>query len=79
MHEGNDTNGCNHHHVTQYTLDEMRAAVDAAEDWGTYVTVHAYTPHAVKRAIEAGVKCVETESKFLIIMKNGEIYKNILN
>ena len=45
--------------VTQYTLDEMRAAVEAAGDWGTYVTVHAYTVHAVRRAIEAGVKCVE--------------------
>lgn len=45
--------------VTQYTLDEMKAAVEAAEDWGTYVTVHAYTPRAIKRAIEAGVKCVE--------------------
>lgn len=45
--------------VTQYTLDEMKAAVEAAEDWGTYVTVHAYTPRAVRRAIEAGVKCIE--------------------
>ncbi|WP_345166059.1 metal-dependent hydrolase family protein [Sphingomonas daechungensis] len=45
--------------VTQYTLDEMKAAVDAAEDWGTYVTVHAYTSRAVRRAIEAGVKCIE--------------------
>src|SRR5690606_37113314 len=33
--------------------------VEAAEDWGTYVTVHAYTPRAIRRAIEAGVKCVE--------------------
>ncbi|MFT3748726.1 MAG: amidohydrolase family protein [Agriterribacter sp.] len=45
--------------VTQYTLDEMKAAVEAAEDWGTYVTVHAYTPRAVQRAIAAGVKCIE--------------------
>ena len=45
--------------VTQYTLDEMRAAVEAAEDWGTYVMVHAYTPRAIQRAIEAGVKVVE--------------------
>lgn len=45
--------------VTQYTLDEMKAAVEAASDWGTYVTVHAYTPKAVQRAIEAGVKCIE--------------------
>jgi imidazolonepropionase-like amidohydrolase len=45
--------------VTQYTLDEMRAAVEAAEDWGTYVMVHAYTPRAVQRAVEAGVKVIE--------------------
>jgi imidazolonepropionase-like amidohydrolase len=45
--------------VTQYTLDELRAAVEAAEDWNTYVTVHAYTPRAVRRAIEAGVKVIE--------------------
>ena len=45
--------------VTQYTLDEMKAAVEAADDWGTYVTVHAYTPKAVGRAIEAGVKSIE--------------------
>jgi imidazolonepropionase-like amidohydrolase len=45
--------------VTQYTLDEMKAAVEAAGDWGTYVTVHAYTPKAVRRAVDAGVKCIE--------------------
>jgi imidazolonepropionase-like amidohydrolase len=45
--------------VTQYTLDEMKAAVEAADDWGTYVAVHAYTPKAVRRAVEAGVKCIE--------------------
>jgi imidazolonepropionase-like amidohydrolase len=45
--------------VAQYTLDELRAAVDAASDWNTYVTVHAYTTVAVRRAVEAGVKCIE--------------------
>ena len=45
--------------VTQYTFDEMKAAVDAAEDWGTYVMVHAYTERAVERAVEAGVKSIE--------------------
>lgn len=45
--------------VTQYTVPELRAAVEAAENWGTYVTVHAYTPRAVKQAIEAGVKCID--------------------
>jgi len=45
--------------VTQYTVEELHAAVEAAENWGTYVTVHAYTPRAVRQAIEAGVKCID--------------------
>ena len=45
--------------VTQYTEAEIRAAVEAADDWGTYVTVHAYTPRAIQKAIRAGVKCIE--------------------
>ena len=45
--------------VTQYTVAELRAAVEAAENWGTYVTVHAYTPRAVQQAIEAGVRCID--------------------
>jgi imidazolonepropionase-like amidohydrolase len=45
--------------VTQYLPEELTAAVAAAEDWGTYVTVHAYTPRAIRRAVEAGVKNVE--------------------
>lgn len=45
--------------VTQYTEPEMRAAVDAAENWGTYVMVHAYTPRAIRQSIRAGVRCIE--------------------
>ena len=45
--------------VTQYTEAEMKAAVDAAAAWNTYVTVHAYTPAAIQQAIKAGVKCIE--------------------
>ncbi len=45
--------------VTQYTEEELRVAVSAAENWGTYVTVHAYTPRAVQQSIRAGVKCIE--------------------
>lgn len=43
----------------QYTVPEIRAAVEAATNWGTYVTVHAYTPAAIRQAVEAGVKCIE--------------------
>lgn len=45
--------------VTQYSVEELKAAVDAAANWGTYVTVHAYTPRAVRQAIAAGVKCID--------------------
>jgi imidazolonepropionase-like amidohydrolase len=45
--------------VSQYLDDELKAAVDAAADWGTYVTVHAYNSRAITRAINAGVQCVE--------------------
>jgi imidazolonepropionase-like amidohydrolase len=45
--------------VSTFTEPELRAAVEAAENWGTYVTVHAYTPTTIQRAIAAGVKCIE--------------------
>lgn len=45
--------------VSTFTEAELRAAVEAAENWGTYVTVHAFTPAAIQRAIAAGVKCIE--------------------
>jgi imidazolonepropionase-like amidohydrolase len=45
--------------VSLFTETELRAAVEAAENWGTYVTVHAFTPAAIQRAIAAGVRCIE--------------------
>jgi imidazolonepropionase-like amidohydrolase len=45
--------------ASTFTEAELRAAVEAAGNWGTYVTAHAYTPESVQRAIAAGVKCIE--------------------
>lgn len=45
--------------AVQYTPEEIHAAVEAAGNWNTYVTVHAYTPAAIQMAIGAGVKCIE--------------------
>ena len=45
--------------ASTFTEAELHAAVEAAENWGTYVTVHAYTPVSIQRAIAAGVKCIE--------------------
>jgi len=61
---------------TQYTEPEIRAAVEAADNWGTYVTVHAYTPRAIRQAVAAGVKCIEhgqliDESTAKLLADNG--------
>ena len=45
--------------VTTFTEPELRAAVEAAENWGKYVAAHAFTPAAIRGAIAAGVKCIE--------------------
>jgi imidazolonepropionase-like amidohydrolase len=45
--------------ASTFTEAELRAAVEAAENWGTYVAVHAYTSESIRRAIAAGVKCIE--------------------
>jgi imidazolonepropionase-like amidohydrolase len=45
--------------VSTFTEAELRAAVEAAENWGTYVCTHAYTTIAAQRSIAAGVKCIE--------------------
>ena len=46
-------------HSLQPSPDEIRAAVQAASDWDTYVLAHAYTSEAVKRLVENGVRCIE--------------------
>jgi imidazolonepropionase-like amidohydrolase len=46
-------------HASTFTEPELRAAVEAAEDWGAYVTAHAYPPAPIRRAIAAGVTCIE--------------------
>jgi imidazolonepropionase-like amidohydrolase len=45
--------------TTQYTVEEMRAAVEEARAVGKYVLAHAYSGAAVRAAIQAGVRCIE--------------------
>jgi imidazolonepropionase-like amidohydrolase len=45
--------------ASTFTEPELRAAVEAAENWGTYVATHAFTPAAIQRSIAAGVKVIE--------------------
>ncbi|HEY0832314.1 MAG TPA: amidohydrolase family protein [Azospirillum sp.] len=44
---------------TQFSLDEITAAVEEAEAAGIYVMAHAYTPRAIARAVRCGVRSIE--------------------
>ena len=43
----------------QFTPEEAAAAVEEAHAFGRYVCAHAYTPEAIGRAAEAGVRTIE--------------------
>ena len=45
--------------ATQYTLDELRAAVEEAEAAGTYVMAHAYNDRSVRNCLQSGVRSIE--------------------
>ena len=63
-------------HTTQYTVEEIRAAVQAASDWGSYVMVHGYHDKSVLRALEAGVLGIDhgtlmTEKTMKLLAEKG--------
>ncbi len=43
----------------QYSEEEVRAIVEEARAWHTYVMAHAYTPEAIRRSIDFGVRSIE--------------------
>lgn len=43
----------------QFSGDEVRAAVEEADNANRYVTGHAYTARAVNRGLRLGVRCIE--------------------
>ena len=45
--------------VTEYSTEEIKAVVEEAKNYNTYVTSHVYTDEGVRKSIEAGVKCIE--------------------
>ena len=62
--------------VTTFTEPELRAAVEIAENWGTYVAAHAFTTDSIQLAIATGVKCIEhgflmTEADARLIAEKG--------
>lgn len=45
--------------TSQYSLEEMKAAVFEAESAGTYVAAHCYTNRGAKLCVEAGIRTLE--------------------
>jgi imidazolonepropionase-like amidohydrolase len=43
----------------QFSMEEVNAAVEEAHAFGRYVCAHAYTPEAITRAAQAGVRTIE--------------------
>ena len=46
-------------HFLGYSENEIRAAVEEATNASTYVMAHAYTPRAISRAVQCGVRTIE--------------------
>jgi imidazolonepropionase-like amidohydrolase len=45
--------------VTEFSFEEIKAVVDVASNWNTYVAAHVFTDDAIQMAIKAGVKSIE--------------------
>jgi imidazolonepropionase-like amidohydrolase len=63
----------------QFTLQEVRAVVDTARDYGFTVAAHAHGKEGMRRAIEGGVTSVEhgtymDEEIFALMKKHGTWY-----
>ncbi|THD69616.1 amidohydrolase family protein [Robertkochia marina] len=62
--------------VSQYTYEELKAAVDVAKTWNTYVMVHVFTDAGAQSALKAGVMSIEhgnlmTDETFKMMADKG--------
>ena len=68
----------------QFSPGEIRAAVEEAEAFGRYVLAHAYTPAAITRAVENGVRTIEhgnlidEKAAALLASKGGYMIANLV-
>ncbi len=63
----------------QFSIEEIRAAVEEAENANLYVSGHAYTARAINRGLEAGVHCIEhgnllDGSSIELFLQHGAFY-----
>jgi imidazolonepropionase-like amidohydrolase len=68
----------------QFSVEEVEAAVEEAHAFGRYVCAHAYTPQAISRAANAGVRTIEhgnlidDASAKLMAEKNMFLFANLV-
>ncbi|MFC1605905.1 amidohydrolase family protein [Pseudomonadota bacterium] len=65
--------------VQEYTFEEIKAIVDIAATWNTYVAAHIFTDASIQTAIRAGVKSIEhgnlvMEQQTLQMMKDNGVW-----
>ena len=63
----------------QFTVDEIRAVVDTAKDYGYRVAAHAHGSEGMRRAVEAGVTSIEhgthmTDEVMALMKRKGTWY-----
>ena len=67
--------------VSQYTMAELKAFVEVAETYNTYVASHIFTDKATQIAIKAGVKSIEhgflMSKETLQMMKDNDVWLSI--
>ena len=56
---GGMSSTCDPVETLQFSPEEMKAIVETAADYGSYVLAHLYTPNCIQRAVRAGVKSLE--------------------
>lgn len=66
-------------YASQLTDDEIRTAVEIAEDWGSYVAVHVHQDADIGRALDLGVKCIDhaltiSEKNMKKLVKKGAFF-----
>lgn len=59
MASGGVTSPLDHTEETQFSVAEISAVVEEAKAKGKYVVAHAYSPKAINRALDCGVRSIE--------------------
>jgi imidazolonepropionase-like amidohydrolase len=64
--------------VSEYTEEEIKAAVDQAAQYGTFVAAHAHGAEGIKNAVRAGVRSIEhgslMDDEAIALMKERDTY-----